>query len=64
MQYNTIQYNTMLAAQGLHSWLLMTGGGRRWSPTEVHNLHPQKSELQNLSTQKNHYFFSVPPKNP
>ena len=29
------------------------GGG----PTEVHILYPKKSQLQNLSTQKNPYFF-------
>ena len=48
----------------------MTGG-----PTEVHILYPKRSQLQYLSTQKNHYFlkhtqkyplvlFSQPPKNP
>ena len=33
-------------------------------PTEVHILYPKKSQLQNLSTQKNPYFFSIPQKNP
>ena len=42
-------------AQGPH---LMTGAG----PTEVHILYPKKSQLQNLSTQKNHYFLAYPKK--
>ena len=29
------------------------GGGA----TEVHIFYPKRSQLQNLSTQKNHYFF-------
>ena len=37
------------------------GGG---APTEVYILYPKKSQLQNLSTQKNHYFFSIPKKIP
>ena len=32
-------------------------GGGGGGPTEVHILYPKKSQLQNLSTQKNHYFF-------
>ena len=32
-------------------------GGRGGGPTEVHILYPKKSQLQNLSTQKNHNFF-------
>ena len=32
--------------------------------TEVHILYPKKSQLKNLSTQKNHYFFSIPKKIP
>ena len=45
--------------QGPHSQILMTGGGGGGGggPTEVHTLYPKKSQLQNLSTQKNHYFF-------
>ena len=39
---------------------MMGGGGL----TEVHILYPKRSQLQNLSTQKIHYFFSIPPKNP
>ena len=39
----------------------MSGGG----PTEVHILYPKKSQLQDLSIQKNPYFFfSIPKKNP
>ena len=34
-----------LKSQGPHSDVLMTG--------EVHNLYPKKSQVQNLSTQKN-----------
>ena len=30
------------------------GGG---APTEVHILYQKKSQLQNVSTQKSHYFF-------
>ena len=45
-------------SQGPHSHILMTGG-----PTEVHILYPKKSQLQNLSTQKNPYFFLSIPKN-
>ena len=41
--------------QGSHSQILMMGGGG--GPTEVHILYPKKSQLQNLSTQKNHYIF-------
>ena len=35
------------------------GGGERegGGPTEVHILYPKKSQLQNLSTQKNHYLY-------
>ena len=53
-------------AQGLHSHILMTGGGGGggWCPTEVHILYPKKSQLQNLSTQKNPYLFSTPKKIP
>ena len=36
----------------------MTGGG---GATEVHFI-PKKSQLQNLSTQKNTYVFSIPKK--
>ena len=43
-----------VSAQGPHSHILKTGGG---GPTEVHILYPKKSQLQNLSTQKNPYFF-------
>ena len=43
--------------QGLHSQILMTGEGGGGGPTEVHILYPKKSQLQNLSTQENHYFF-------
>ena len=32
-------------------------GGGGGGLTEVHILYPKKSQLQNLSTQKNHYFF-------
>ena len=39
--------------QGAHSQILMTGG----DPTEVDILYLKKSQLQNLSNQKNHYFF-------
>ena len=39
--------------QGPHSQILMAGGG----VSEVHILYPKKLQLQNLSTQKNHYFF-------
>ena len=48
--------------QGPHSQMLMMGGGAEGAPTEVHILYPKKSKLQNLSTQKNHYFFSTPKK--
>ena len=44
--------DTRKQLQGPHSHILMTGG-----PTEVHILYPKKSQLQNLSTQKNPYFF-------
>ena len=42
-----------------HSQILMirVGGG---GPTEVNNLYPKISQLQNLSTQKNHYFSNIP----
>ena len=53
-----VNYHISLA-QGPHSHILMTGG-----PTEVHILYPKKSQLQNLSTQKNPYFFSIPKKIP
>ena len=33
------------------------GGGGGGGPTEVHILYPKRSQLQNLPTQKNHYFF-------
>ena len=48
-----------LSPQGPHSHILMTGG-----PTAVHILYPKKSQLQNLSTQKNPYFFQNTQKNP
>ena len=48
-----------LLPQGPHSHILMTGGS-----TEVHILYPKKSQLQNLSTQKNSFFFSIPKKIP
>ena len=38
------------------------GGGGGVLVTEVHILYPKKSQLQNLSTQKNHYFFRNPKK--
>ena len=31
-------------------------------PREVYILYPKKSQLQNLSANKNHSFFSIPPK--
>ena len=40
--------------------LMVVVGG----PTEVGILYSKKSQLQNLSTQKNHYFFSIPKKIP
>ena len=53
---------------GAHSQILTTrwegvgwgrgGGGSR----EVHILYPKKSQLQNLSTKKYRYFFSIPQK--
>ena len=47
--------------QGPHSQIFRMGGGG--DPTEVHIFYPKKSQLQNLSTQKNHYFFlTFPPK--
>ena len=39
-------------------------GVRQGGPTEVHILYPKKSQLQNLSTQKNHYFLKHTQKNP
>ena len=51
----------MSIPQGPHSQILMIGGGGGGA-TEVHVLYPKKSQLQNLSTQKNHYFFSIPQK--
>ena len=50
----------ILCTQGPHSQILMTGGwgmGVVQQRSEVHILYPKKSQLQNLSTQKNHYFF-------
>ena len=47
----------MSITQGPHSQILIMGG-----PTEVHILYKKKSQLQNLSTQKNHYFFLAYPK--
>ena len=51
----------MLTTQGAHSQILVIhlgeGGGGN---TEVHILYQKKSQLQNLSTPKNHYFFSIP----
>ena len=46
--------------QGPHSQIVMTGG--EGGPTEVHILYPKKSQLENLSTQKNHYLFLAYPK--
>ena len=40
-------------AQGPHSQILMTGGGG--GSAEVHILYPKRSQLQYLSTQKNHF---------
>ena len=45
------------------------GGGSGWvdgggGPTEVHILFPEKSQLQNLSTQKITTFLSIPQKIP
>ena len=53
-------------AQGPHSQIFMTGvGGGGGGLTEVYILYPKKSQLQNLSTQKNHYFFfNIPKKIP
>ena len=44
---------------GPHSQILMTGGGGGGGggATEIHILYPKKSQLQNLSTPKNHYIF-------
>ena len=42
-----------IAPQGSHSQILAMGGGRG-DPTENNILYPKKSQLQNLSTQKNH----------
>ena len=42
-------------------YLMMGQGG---GSTEVHILYPKKSQLQNLSTQKNPYIFSIPKKIP
>ena len=50
-------------SQGPHWQILMTGGGGGVL-TEVHILYPKISQLQNLSTPKNHYFFSIPQKIP
>ena len=33
------------------------GGGGGGGPREVYILYPKKSQLQNLSVNKNHYFF-------
>ena len=46
-----------ISTQGPHSHILMTGGSDRGS-----YFIPKKPQLQNLSTQKNHYFFSIPKK--
>ena len=54
-----IYYNRCIITQGPHSQILMTGG-----LIDVHILYPKKSQVQNLSTQKNHYFFSIPKKIP
>ena len=45
--------------RGPYSQILMTGGSDRGS-----YFVPKKSQLQNLSTQKNHYFFGILPKIP
>ena len=44
--------------------LLIGGGGGGGGPTEVHILYLKKSQLQNLSTQKNHYFLKHTQKYP
>ena len=53
LKYNN--YKTY-PSQGPHSQILMTEGGGGGGATEVHIIYPKKSQLQNLSTQKNHYF--------
>ena len=59
-------FSVSLNAQGSHSQILMKGGGGG-GPTELHILYPKKSQLQDLSTQKESLLFlgiHVPPKNP
>ena len=56
---NRGRFTEEAATQGPHSQILMTGG-----PTEVHILYPKQLQLQNLSLQKYHYFFSIPKKIP
>ena len=53
-QYSTELKRVSGEPQGPLSHILMTWGG---GPTEVHILYPKKFQLQNLSTQKNPYFF-------
>ena len=57
----TLKLTVAMCPLGPHSHILVTGGGGfdRGSYCK-----PKKSQLQNLSTQKNHYFFSIPKKNP
>ena len=62
-EFQEISDNFGYISQGPHSQILMTGGGGG-NPTEVHNLHPKKSQLQNLSTQKITDFFSITKKIP
>ena len=53
-----------LKFQGPHSKILMTGGGG--GGIRGSYFIPKKSQLQNLSTPKNHYFlsFNIPKKHP
>ena len=54
--WESTPYGCRYFTQGPHSQILMMGGGGG-GPTEVHILYPKRSQLQNLSTPKNHYFF-------
>ena len=54
---DTLQCSTGVeSAQGPNSQILISWGGGG-NPTGVHILYPKKSQLQNLSTQKNRYCY-------
>ena len=59
-----IVFFLLLSSQEPLSQILLIGGGGGGGPTEVHILYLKKLQLQNLSTQKNHYFLKHTQKYP